>query len=221
MAKFKIDGYGDTYIRKKKTKPGETGRWNEKKRYEVITTYLATGSPKITESLTTVPVATINRWKKLDWWKEMEQEIREAEDLEMSTKLKNVVEKSLDAVNDRLENGDYVWDGKRGHMVRVPVKLRDVHRVLGDTIDKRRLLQKQPNKITQQQTSMDDRLAQLAQQFAQFVNGKEIRDVPGEIIEGDEFITEVLEIENAIHEEREEGLQERVGVGAQEETQSS
>lgn len=196
MATLKKDGYGATYVRKKKTKPGETGRWNEKKRYEVVTTYLATGSPKITESLTTVPVPTINRWKKEDWWKELEAEIREAEDLEMSARLKSVVDKSLENVMDRLENGEYVLNNKTGKLSRVPVKLRDAQKALNDAIDKKRLLQKQPNKIVQQQASIDDRLKLLADQFAQFVNGKEIRDVPGEVIEGDEFITEVLEIES-------------------------
>lgn len=206
--------HGYVYVKRRKTKAGEKGHWPDSKKVEVVTTYLSTGSPKLTEAITGVPIKTFEDWKKRPWWKEMVEQIQSNEDMELSTKLKKVVDKSLETVLDRMENGDFMYDPKEGRMVRVPVKMRDTHRVLTDVIDKRMLLQKRPTKITEHQTTVDDRLERLAQQFAQFVSGGKIQEIPvTHVIEGDDFFREVIEpqqlekkeegVSNAIHEERE------------------
>lgn len=203
--------HGWVYVKKRKTKAGEGGHWPESKRVEVLTTYLSTGSPKLTVAITGVPMATFEVWKKSVWWKEMEEQIRNNEDMELSAKLKKVVDKSLETVLDRMENGDFMYDPKEGRMVRVPVKMRDTHKVMTDVIDKRMLLQKRPTKITEHQTTVDDRLKNLAQQFAQFVTGKQQEQLPASVTYGDDFYNTVIDVTekeekvetDAISEERE------------------
>jgi hypothetical protein len=169
--------------------------------------------------MTGVPCETISNWRKTSWWKEYMDELQNSEDIQMSAQLKKVVDKSLEVVADRLENGDFQYDPKTGKMIRVPVKMRDTHKVLNEAIDKRMLLQKRPTRITEHQQTVDDRLAHLANQFAAFVSGanKEESNNTIDVVDG-EFV-EV--IEDAVYEERKEGLQEGTKLGTQEETQSS
>jgi len=199
MPKKSDTPYGWKYVRRKKTKPGQPGTWNEAKKMEVVSTFIATGSRALTAKITNIPPVTLDYWRKSDWWDDMVHEIQMKEDYEMSDKLKNIVDKSLNVVLDRLENGEYQFDSKSGRVVQVPVKMRDAQKVLTDSIDKRLLLQNRPTKITEQQHSIDDRLAHLANEFAKFVSNKGTEDNIIDIV--DEENIHLLENDDAIHDQ--------------------
>lgn len=187
-------------------RPVGSKNWSEKKKIQVVTTYLALGNAPLTEGVTGVPRQTIRMWKMQPWWKEIESDIRNEENLGLDIKLSKIVDKALDVVVDRLENGDFQLDSKSGKVSRVPVKMRDATSATNTLLDKRALLRNQPTKIVAQQ-AFDDRLLKLAEQFATFALGKkEPKVITGEVIE------------DAIYVGGEEGLQEGVELGAQEET---
>lgn len=176
------------YVKNKKTKPHQPGWWPETKRIEVITTYLSTRSVGLTESLTGVPRNTINTWMRQPWWKEHVEDIQNSEHVELDKKLVKVMDKALDAVMDRLENGEYQYDEKTGRIVRIPAKLRDTNKVLTDMIDKRALIEKTKKQEQKPQEITVDHLMKLAETFADFANGKgrpkekQISVIDGEVI---------------------------------------
>ena len=173
------------YIRNKKTKPydpktgtGDRGTWPEKKRMEVLTTFLATGSQAHTAAITGIPEQTIRTWRKQEWWTDRIKEIKEGDNLQLDAKLTKVMDKALDAVVDRIENGEYMYDPRTGEIKRIPAKLRDVQKVAGDMIDKKTLLAKvQKGKEEQKQAITADHLLMLAREFSKFATGKEHKDV--------------------------------------------
>lgn len=191
-----------------RTAKNPTGWHSEKKKIEVVTTYLAVGKAPMVEAITGVPRATIRQWKMKPWWKELVEEIRSEETLELDAKLRKIVDKSLDTVVDRLENGDFSRNPKTGKLSRTPVKMRDAERVASELIDKRNLIRKQPNEKQVTQQGFDDRLLKLAEQFAEFALGKREKTIT---IDG-EF--------NAVHDQRETRLPEGIELGTQEEADS-
>ncbi len=183
------------YVRNKKTKAGERGIWPEKKRIEALTTFMATGSQAMTSAMTKIPEETIRSWRKQDWWKERMDELKSDNTVQLDTRLTKVMDKALDAVIDRIENGEYMYDPRTGEIHRIPAKLRDLQRVANDSIDKKLLLTKrntQEQAVNKQITA--DHLVQLAKEFAKFANkGKapsEAADLK-HVIEGEH--TEVFE----------------------------
>ena len=177
---------GWTYIRKKKTKPYEGGMWNEKKRLEAVTTYLATGNLALTSRIINVPKQTMNDWIHKDWWKELIVQLQSESDIKLTSNLEKTISKSMEAVNEILENGDYHYDSKRGQVVRVPAKLRDVQKITTDLIDRKSLIRKQTAPVSQNKESTEGRLLKLAEQFAQFVLKKPLEEkVVQEVIEGE------------------------------------
>lgn len=176
----------------KRTKSGrkQSGWWPMEKRVEAVTAYIALGKSNLVEAVTGVPPGTIRQWKTQDWWRELEYQLREEDNLELDAKLKKIVNKSLDAVLDRLENGDFFYDVKTGRIDRMPAKLRDVAKVSADAVDKTLLLQKF-NKKVEDTPKLDDHLKKLAQEFANIIKGTP----------------------NAVHDQREAGLQEGTPVG--------
>lgn len=169
----------------------------ESKKLETVTTYLALGKVPMVEAVVGVPRATIRQWKMQPWWNEMVEQIQTESNQELDSKLSKIIEKSLDAVNERIEGGEFVIDPKTGSVKRVPVKLRDVHRVAVDLLDKRDILRQKPVERAEQAAAVDI-MRKLASQFADWakVHIKEPKIVEGETI--------------ALHEERQTGLQDRV-----------
>ncbi|SRR5258706_5788112 len=155
--------------------------WDDKKKVEVVTTYLAVGKYSLVEAITGVPKATIQSWKREPWWPDLVNEIQNESDQELDTKLQKIVDKSLDVVLDRIENGDFVLNSKTGEVTRIPTKLKDVHRVSVDLIDKRDLIRNR-EKVKVEVLVVDDYLKKLALQFANFVK-KLPRTVEGDVFE--------------------------------------
>ena len=178
--------------------------YSDAKKIEVVTSYIALGKAPMVEAVTGVPRDLIRQWKMQPWWKELELEIRSEETAELDTKLAKIVDRTLDCIIDRVDNGDFILDSRSGTIKRVPVKLKDVHRVSTDLIDKRILLKKQEY-VAQDKTTIDDVIKKLATQFAEFALRKTKESRKEIIIEGEVIHEDQI---NAIHEKRETRLQE-------------
>jgi hypothetical protein len=162
--------------------------WPIEKKIEVVSQYLVLGDMKLVAAVTGVSHGVVRQWKIQPWWPELEKEIRATQNIEMDTKLSRIVDKSLDAVLDRLENGDFVLNKKTGELARQPAALKDVHRVSTDMISKRELLRgnaTERKEVTQ--VSVDEHLKLLAQEFAKWVG----KDKPPVIELNPEDVTDV------------------------------
>lgn len=191
------------YVRERKTKAGQKGWWPEKKKIEAVTAWMSSGSLPIASATTGVPLETIRTWRRMPWWKEFEQQIKDEDNQELDAKFSGIVRKTLNVIEDRIENGNFQLDPKTGRVIRVPVNLRDTHRVMSDLVDKRKVIRNEPTKITSGD-GVNDRLVKLAAQFAEFALGNkntEMKQV-GPVYEGD-----WEESNDALYAEREAGLQ--------------
>lgn len=178
--------------------------YTDAKKIEVVTSYLALGKAPLVEAVTGVPRQTIRQWKMQPWWKDLESEIRQDEDTELDSKLSKIIDRTLDTVVDRLEHGDFLLDSRTGTIKRVPVKMRDAHRVATDIIDKRNLIRGKPTSITHKVT-VEDAMLKLANEFKEWASlirkpvTLDVQDV--EIVEA---------TDSAVHEEREARLQDGI-----------
>ena len=176
------------YVRAKKTLPYQGGLWSEKKKHEAVCLYVS-GLPMTQIAVEiNVPYYTIREWRASKWWEDIVKDIRSEDAQKLDAKLTKILDKSLETVMDRLENGDYIYDQKTGKIRQTPVKLRDTVHAMNTVMDKRQLIRKEPTKIVEQQSSADQ-LKELAKQFEAFVTGQnkapDLKDVVSEFIEGE------------------------------------
>lgn len=200
------------YVRNKKKKAYEPGWWDNKKRLEVVTTYLTCGDGKLTSAMTGVPYDTIRTWKKQPWWKEYIDELSTDNTAQLDNKLQKIMDKALDQVMDRLENGEFMYDPRTGQVKRIPAKLRDTGKILNDVIDKRQLIKKQElmKENQKQQAVTTDHLIQLAKAFAEFSSGKKESEVPKTIIDGEIINTEYEVTQYGLQNENKEAPEKEV-----------
>jgi len=145
--------------------------WDNNKRIDVVTTWLITGNLALTASTTGVPLPTLKAWKREPWWQDLVIEIQTETDQELDTKLAKRIEKALDIVNDRLDNGDFQYDPKTGQFVRKPVSIKDGWKVATEMIDKRWILRKMPQQAVDQ-AAVGDILKNLAKEFAEVAKAR-------------------------------------------------
>lgn len=161
--------------RRRKTKPGNNGWWSEKQRIEAVTTWLATGNLTLTAAAINIPLDTVQRWRRTPWWNELVESIRSEENLQLDGKLAKVVNKSVDQLLDRVENGDFQYDQKTGQLVRKPISARDAAKVTTDMIDRRELLQGRKEKQVEGTKKVEEHLLKLAEEFKRFAEAKQVK----------------------------------------------
>lgn len=171
--------------------------WSVEKRIDAVTKYLALGNMRLVAELTGVSYTLLRHWKAEPWWMEIEAEIKASRRIQTDNKLSKIVDKALEAVGDRLENGDVFYDVKNGELSRKPVILRDALRAANDLMQRQEALNKNKEQEDDgvQAKSIQEQLTFLADEFAKFNTKRTV-----------ETVTE--EIEDAVYDERETGLLE-------------
>lgn len=166
------------------------GSWfTEEKRIEAVTAYAIYGNiPRVSE-ITKVAQHTLRAWRRQEWWNELIQRVRIEKDEELDSKFSAIIEKTLDKVIESVEEGNSVYDLKRGQLVKVPISAKEGAEVINKIVDKRQLLRGLPTRRTEN-TSKDvqERLKMLAKEFEKIVKGR----TPITIEEGE--ITDVVEV---------------------------
>ena len=163
-------------------------QWSDKQKIEAVQSYLLLGNLALTSRILSIPEITLRVWKTTQWWKDTVAEIKLQENIQMSGRLKKIVDASLTAVEDRLQHGDWVYDQKTGKMMRKEVGIKDAHKVATDLMDRQKVIEKATQPVTQEEQN-DDKLLKLAEKFAAFVTEKiehkEVLDVVQDITDVD------------------------------------
>lgn len=156
---------------KSKIKGSKKANWSQNQKLQVVSTYLMLGNMVETALVTGVPLPTIRTWKYMPWFKEAMLQLKSEDIQQLDANLKRIVDKSLKAVEDRLDLGDAQYDQRTGEIIRIPVKAHVALKISSDLIDKRIKLEEQPQKQEVEQT-INDRLLKLSEEFSKFAKDK-------------------------------------------------
>jgi transposase-like protein len=156
----------------------ENGSWTEKTKHEVIHTYLITGNLAMTARIMDVPEETIRYWRKQDWWDDTVREIRHSGKVQLSSKMAKIVEASINVIEDRILNGDFVFDQKTGQVVRKPINLKDAHKVAIDMVDRQGVLEQEADGGVSNGDSRNiaASLDKLAEAFKTFAEKNQVKE---------------------------------------------
>lgn len=206
--------------RARSTKDEASGKWwSDSQKLEAVKTHLMLGHLGMTAAMLKIPEETVRRWSKTAWWHSIADDLRQQDELMLSSRLKRIVEKSLDVVEDRLDNGDFVYDQKTGQMRRKQVNMRDAHKVALDMSQKREaILNNNAPRASEEQVA--DKLIKLAERFAELAGAKKLES---NTIEGDVSDVETKEIppDSLPSEFHSDAGEDSYGAGVQEEENPS
>ena len=160
-------------IKKYKDKGRKYKWWTQDDRIRAATVYAMTGSSKKVEDITAIPSSTVRAWRTEDWWPQIIDRIRQEGDDQIDVKLTGLIDKVTDEINERLDKGDFVYDTKRGELVRKKIGGKELSVMTSIFVDKRALLRKKP-KMMGETATVNERLKKLADEFSKFIKAKTI-----------------------------------------------
>lgn len=161
-------------------------QWSDKQKTEAATTFLALGNMSMVSQILGIPYITLKVWKRSEWWNDLIQELRTQEKLELSARMKKIINASLTVVEDRLVNGDFQFDQKTGRNVRKPVNMKDAHKVAIDMQQRQEVLEKL-DKPEQTEDGVENKLLKLAEKFADMATKKiEQKQLDNRIVDAEE-----------------------------------
>ena len=195
MAKERYDLTNTALSMKRATtqmhKPGY--KYSVEKRIEVISTWMALGNLRQAATICGVSYDLCIKWKGQPWWQDMVNEIQAARKFKVENKLNKIVDKALSVIDDRLENGDFVYNQKTGEVSRKPVSLKEARGAANDLMQRQVALSKLEIETQQaaRTDSVKDQLAMLAQEFAKFNTKRTVEVIPNAIHDPQGTVQEV------------------------------
>lgn len=178
---------------------------------EAAKRWITLGNMRLVAEVTGISYNTLHDWRKQDWWAELIQEVKNGQKAQRNTKMNTVIEDSIEVIHDRILNGDVILNNKTGELQRKPVNLRDVGNLTNQLLTRQMQLEELSERMESRKETVQETLSMLAKEFSKWQR-----------IQNKQNATDVEVIENAVHEEREEGLQEgsspvHIETGSQEE----
>ena len=156
----------------------DNGTHTAYQRFDVLAAYAAIGNMhKVAALFPDIRLATMQYWQQSEWWKPALFLVRERMDEELDARLTGIIDRSLSAMEDRLENGDEKLT-KAGERVRVAVSFKDLS-IGGVAVpfDKRALGRGDPTSRIET-VSDADRLRKLQDQFKTIAPRRTINITP-------------------------------------------
>jgi hypothetical protein len=173
--------YKKVYVEKKKA--GTKEHWSPRQKREAVAAYLILGNMMFVVASTGIPEDTLRGWKAQQWWKDTEEEIRKGSKLELSGKLSKVISKTVEQLDDRVTNGDFIYEPKTKSFHRKPVDARTASRITVDLIDRAILLDDKVSTDRITDEGLEMRLKKLKEEMIKFsLRGKPRRTTT--ILEG-------------------------------------
>lgn len=191
--------------KRKKNRPVDAKtnlRWSDQQKLEAVNSYLALGNLALVSRITGIPEITLRVWKASDWWKDVVDDVQRTEKIQLSNRMKQLVEASQRIVAQRLETGDPILNQKTGQIEFKPVSMKDAHKVAVDLIDRQTVIEKAlRNDQPQSEENDNNKLEKLAEKFAEMATMS---------IQKNFDKKRTIEVTDAVYEERETRLQDGV-----------
>jgi len=169
--------------------------YDEKTRIKAACIYAVTGSAAETGRLLNIKPGTIRQWRIQPWWPQVIERIRSEHDDELDVKFTQVIDQTVGQINDRLENGDYIYDVKQGQLIRKPMGGKEIAVVTSIMVDKRSMLRER-KKVKTEETAVMDRLKNLAKEFEGFIKAKDVTPKKEDIEDVEEEVVTEVEVKD-------------------------
>jgi len=150
--------------------------YNLEQKTDACAMYCVYGDIDQVSELTGIPAKFLREWKQEPWWNEIQKKVFVEQNEKLAGRITGVLDKSLEHLVDRLDNGDFLWDVRKSKLVRKPVDTKVLATVFNTLVTRRQLIRGEPTSITTQ-VGVDDRLKLLAQQFEKFAAAKEVEQI--------------------------------------------
>ena len=142
----KLSGYkldDKEIILAKKRGPGfkynNPSYFNLEQKTDACALYCVYGDVDQVSELTGIDPKFIRQWKDEPWWNEIQKKVFVEQNEKLASRISGVLDKTLEHLVDRLDNGDYLWDVRKSKLVRKPVDTKVLSNLFNNLVTRRQL----------------------------------------------------------------------------------
>ena len=169
------------------------------------------GNMRVVSEQTGISYPVLCSWKNADWWPELVAQVKKQKQAKTNNSIVKLIEQSLDVMQDRLDNGDWVFDQKNGTSVRKPVSVRDATAIATSLLQRQQVAEEMESRQATTSATVQETLSLLAAEFKKYTGKPILKDVEDAVeISPKDKLPEHL---RAIHEKR-RALKEYANKGA-------
>lgn len=185
----------------------------QEKRLEAATMYAVLRDFEKVSEIVGIPVRILKQYTVQPWWDNIVSKVIKEANEELDGKITQALDKGLDVLLDRIQNGEIWVDRKTGEHRRVPIAAKTVVLATDVLFDKRQLLRGEAT-TRSDSISPEQKLLALKEQFEKLAKSKGINP-EAEIIEGEVVDAKLEELQTGLRtgtESGESGAQEATGT---------
>lgn len=145
-------------------------RYTNNDRIKAAAVFSVVGKIKKTSEICNIPQRTLQDWHNTDWWEDLLTNIRAINKDLVNVRTQNIINKTFDKMEQRLDNGDYAtYDLVSKEIIYKPVSAKDCATIFGIMFDKQRINNSLATNITATTTH---HLIDIKQQFEAMTSSK-------------------------------------------------
>lgn len=107
-------------------KKGERGWYTEKQKLDAFALYLTLGNMYEVSRRLDIEIKTLYSWKYSPWWKEQYRELEAGNKIKLGTKVSGILSKASSELEDRLDNGNLIYNPKTKELERRPLQVKEL-----------------------------------------------------------------------------------------------
>ena len=120
----------------------EVGWYSEDQKLEAFALYLTLGNMVEVSNQLKINLKTLYKWKYSDWWKEQLKELEQGNKIKLGTKVSKLLSKSSINLEDRLDNGNLVWNPSTRELERRPLSSKEVVEIFRASVQAQEMVDK-------------------------------------------------------------------------------
>lgn len=160
------------------------------KKTDAATLYCVYGDVEEVSKILDIPTNVLRMWKEEPWWIEIQKKVFVEQNDRLSARISGVLDKAVEQIADRLDNGDTTYNPKTGEVTRKPVEARVLASLFETLSHQRRITRGEPTAISSK-IGTDNRLEKLEQAFLRFSKAIEVVAEPIKQQENEDGTSEV------------------------------
>lgn len=120
----------------------ESGWYSEDQKLQAFALYLTLGNMVEVGNQLNINLKTLYKWKYSDWWKEQLKELEQGNKIKLGTKVSKLLSKSTLNLEDRLDNGNLIYNPKSRELERRPLSSKEVVEIFRASVQAQEMVDK-------------------------------------------------------------------------------
>lgn len=154
---------------------------SQEKKLECCTLYCVYGDVEQVEKLTGIDARSIRAMKEEPWWAEIQKQVYLEQNEKLASKINTTLDIALVEINERLTNGDFIFDQKNACLLRKPIDAKVLVNMF-DSLSHRRSQVRKDTIVEGKKIEEVDRLTELRKAFEELAKNTLAKTIEGEVV---------------------------------------